>query len=91
MVTQTVHAPLKRGRRPSGVSADGKPQKTSEYPKLTIAMRPEVKARLEAASTLTKLPAWRIVDAALDHYLNAMPVEDRKAIDSMVSRMRIAE
>lgn len=77
----------KRGRRPSGVSPEGKPEKTSEYPKLTIAMRPEAKARLDAVSTLLKLPAWRILDAALDRYLEAMPVEDRRIIDSMATRM----
>lgn len=77
----------KRGRRPSGVSPEGKPEKTSEYPKLTIAMRPDSKARLDAVSTLVNLPAWRIVDAALDRYLEALPVEDRNAIDSMVNRM----
>lgn len=84
---ESKNTPAKRGRRPSGIGADGSPEKTSEYPKLTISMRPEVKARLDAVSTLTKLPAWRIVEAALDRYVEALAVEDRAAVRAMVARM----
>lgn len=88
MVTKVkAKPPVKRGRRPSDVNADGKPEKTSEYPKLTVSMRPEVKARLDAVSMLMKLPAWKIVEAALDCYVETVPPEDRRLIDGMVSRI----
>lgn len=76
-----------RGRPPAGTGEDGKPQLVSRYPKLTISMKPATKARLEAASTLSRLPAWRIVDEALGRYMETVSPEDRKAIESMARRM----
>lgn len=77
-----------RGRRPAGIGSNGQPEKTSQYPKLTIAMRPEVKSQLEAVAMLTKAPAWRIIETALQTHLHGLPIEDQKAIEGMVSRMR---
>jgi predicted DNA-binding protein len=82
-----VEQKRKRGRVPAGVGADGKPEMVSRYPKLSISMKPETKARLEAASTLTGLPAWRIIDQAVGTYLESVSPEDRKAIEGMARRM----
>lgn len=80
--------PTKRGRRPAGVSEEGKPEKVSEYPKLTVSMKPGTKARLEAYSTLSRQPAWRIVEDALKHYLETIPADDKWAVEGMVKRMQ---
>ncbi len=75
------------GRRPTGVSASGKPELVSNYPKLTISMKPASKARLEALSALTRQPAWRIVDEALKQYMETIPADDKWAIEGMAKRI----
>ena len=59
----------------------------SKYPKITISMQPTTKARLEAYSTLSSLPAWRIVEDALKQYLEMIPAEDKWAVEGMVKRI----
>ena len=88
-MAKPIQTPPKRkpGRIPVGVSADGKPELVSQYPKLTISMKPSMKAKLEAVSTLTRLPAWRIVDEALTTYLETVGPEDRKAVENMARRI----
>lgn len=70
-----------------GVGPDGTPEKVSHYPKMTVTMKPETKARLEAAATLRRLPAWRLIDEAFSHYMEGAAPDDRKAIEAMVRRM----
>ena len=59
----------------------------SRYPKLTISMRPATKARLEAYSTLSRQPAWRIVDDAVKQLLETIPAEDKWAVEGMAKRI----
>ena len=59
----------------------------SKYPKLTISMKPSTKARLEAYSTLSRMPAWRIVEDALKQYLEAIPADDKWAVEGMAKRI----
>ncbi len=59
----------------------------SNYPKLTISMKPITKAKLEAYSTLARQPAWRIVDDALKQYLEMIPPEDKWAVEGMAKRI----
>jgi predicted NAD/FAD-binding protein len=73
----------KMGRPPAGTAADGKPEKTSEYPKLTISIRPTTKAKLDAVAYLEKKPAWRIVDAGIRLYVERMPPEGRRRVDEI--------
>lgn len=89
MATKKQAAEVKRGRGrvPTGIGPDGAPEKVSLYPKMTVTMKPETKARLEAAATLTRLPAWRIIDEAFARYMDAAAAEDRKAIETMARRM----
>jgi hypothetical protein len=54
-----------RGRPPADADAKGRPRKTSEYPKLVAAIRPETKALLKRLSQETGKPVWRIVDEAI--------------------------
>ncbi len=80
--------PSRPGRPPAGVGENGKPERVSKYPKLTVSMKPATKARLEAYSTLTRQPAWRIIEAALNHYLESIPADDKWAVEGMVKRMQ---
>ena len=77
-----------RGRPPAGRSDSGSPELVSKYPKLTISMKPDTKARLEAYSTLTRRPSWRIVDEALRDFLENIPADDKWAVEGMAKRMR---
>lgn len=56
--------------------------------KLTISMRSETKARLEAMSTLTQQPVWRVVDDALSRAFEQLSPKDRHAVDTMANRIR---
>ena len=69
------------------MGADGTPEKTSLYPKTTLSMPRQTKARLEAVSTMKGLPAWRIVDEAITLFVARLPAEDRNVIEAMVKRM----
>ena len=62
-----ANTPRKRkpGRPPSDVGPNGKPRKSSEYPRMLLLVRPETKARLEKLSQATGRPIWRIVDEAV--------------------------
>jgi hypothetical protein len=53
------------GRPPADADSKGRPRKTSEYPKLVAAIRPETKALLKRLSRETRKPIWRIVDEAV--------------------------
>lgn len=57
-------------------------------PKLRISMRAETKAKLEAMSTLTQQPVWRVVDDALNSIFEQLAPKDRLAIDTMAKRIR---
>lgn len=71
------------GRPPAG--EDG--SFVSLYPKLTITMKTETKARLEALRSIQREPAWRIIDTALTEYFKALPLKDRKALDAIAERI----
>jgi hypothetical protein len=79
------------GRPPAGLSADGVPEKTSGYPKLSIAMKPSTKAMLETLSAMSRMPAWRLVDRALWAYVEGMPPDDRKALQLIAERVHAAQ
>jgi hypothetical protein len=76
----------KMGRPPAGTALDGKPEKTSEYPKLTVSIRPNTKAKLDAVSAIEKKSAWRIVDEGITLYVEGMPEEDRRMVDAIARR-----
>jgi hypothetical protein len=76
----------KMGRPPAGTAPDGKPEKTSEYPKLTVSIRPATKAKLDAVVAIEKKPAWRIVEDGIGLYVDEMPAEDRRMVDAIARR-----
>lgn len=79
---------LKRrtGRPPAGTGKDGKPEMTSQYPKLSITIRPSTKAALAAVSALENRPIWLIVEDSIRRYVEAMPAEDRRMVEAIVRR-----
>ena len=77
----------KRGRPPAAVDDKGVPEKTSEFPKLTISMRPKTKAMLDAIMALEKRSAWMVVEDALLEYRDRMRPADKAAVALIASRI----
>lgn len=59
----------------------------SEYPKMATYMPPALKSQLKAASLIQGIPAWKIINLALEQYLGAMPKADRAALDAVTERL----
>jgi len=79
--------PKKRmGRPPSGLGKDGEPERMADYPRLGITIRPHTRARLNAAATVESRPAWQIVDDSINQYVERMPAEDRRMVESIARR-----
>ena len=65
-----------RGRRPIGLHGE----KVSEYPQVMIRLPHQTKTTLDALSGLTGTPIWRLVDQAVDVYVQALPDAERKLL-----------
>jgi len=76
--------PRRRIGRPPAGAREG--EKVKDYPQLSIRVPDEVKARLQALSTVKARPQWRIIAAAIDCYLRERPVGERKLILDMVNK-----
>ncbi len=74
----------RRGRAPAGKQGEY----VSRYPNLSIQIEPSRKAQLSALSALTGLPAWRIVDQALELFMEKMPAEDQRALNVLAKRVQ---
>jgi predicted NAD/FAD-binding protein len=59
---------------------------TSKYPKLSIAIRPSVRASLTAVATLENRPIWLIVQDGISQYIQAMTPEDRSMVEAIARR-----
>jgi hypothetical protein len=68
------------------MSSDGKPEMTSKYPKLSISIRPSVKAALAAVSTLESRPVWLIVEDSINRYIETMRPADRHLVEAIARR-----
>jgi predicted DNA-binding protein len=73
----------KRGRPASG--PDG--AKVSKYPQLTVRLPVETKARLTTLSLLTATPVWKIIDSAVETFVQHLPEEERKLLGSVADRL----
>jgi predicted DNA-binding protein len=71
------------GRPPAGP----KGEKVSSYPQLTIRLPPETKAKLNTLSLLTGTPIWRVIDRAIDAYVQHLPDEERLLLGSLAERI----
>jgi len=85
----TQEAKRKRGRPRRGeMDAAGKPELISEYPKLAVYMRPDLKNQLTAAAVITGIPAWKLVNLAIEKYLREeLSRADRAALTVVADRV----
>lgn len=75
------------GRPAAAKDHKGLPEKTSEWPKLAVSVRPSTRSLVQALAMLERRAAWQIVEDALRQYAERLPVEDRKIVDGLVRRV----
>lgn len=73
----------KRGRPASGPGG----AKVSNYPQLTVRLPAETKARLTTLSLLTATPVWKIIETAVETYVQHLPDDERKLLGSIADRL----
>jgi hypothetical protein len=71
------------GRPPAGDAGE----EVQSYPRLSLWMKPALKAQLTALSSMTGQPAWRIIDQALSQHIKALPAADRRALEGLAQRV----
>jgi hypothetical protein len=68
-LTQCVKSgPRRPGRPPAGPGGE-----KVTYPQLTIRFPAETKAKLSTLSLLTAMPIWRLIDRAVEAYVQHLP------------------
>jgi len=72
-----------RGRPPSGPAGE----KVSDYPQLTVRLPAATKAKLSTLSLLTSNPIWRIIDRAVDVYVQNLPEPERTRLGDIAERL----
>jgi len=68
------------GRPPAGKQGE----KVSSYPPFTLRLPPDRKAELDALAFIRGLPAWQVVDEALQAHLRALPASERALVRKIV-------
>ena len=71
------------GRPPSGPAGE----RVSQYPQLTIRLPAETKAKLSTLSLLTGTPIWRLIDAAVDTYVQHLPEPEKSRLGEIADRL----
>jgi len=74
------------GRPPEGLGKKGEPERIRDYPKLLVTIRPAVRSRLKAMSSVEDRPAWQIVEDSLAMYFDHLPPDRRRAVQSATRR-----
>ena len=64
-----------------------KGEKVSTYPQLTVRLPVETKARLTTLSLLMATPVWKIIDTAVETFVQHLPDEERKLLGSVADRL----
>ncbi len=75
------------GRPPAGKGLEGQPEKTSQYPKLTVSIHPYTRATLEALTTIERKSARAVVDEAIGLYLQKMAPDDRRMVEAIAKKV----
>ncbi len=74
--------PARQGRPPVGPGG----QKVSDYPQVMIRLPRETKVTLDALSALTGTAIWRLIDQAIEHYVQHMPQAQRRLLVGVRAR-----
>ena len=73
----------KRGRPPAGPHGE----RVSDYPQTTVRLAAETRARLSTLSLLLAQPISRVIDHAIEVYVQNLPESERKILGPLVERL----
>ncbi len=77
-------ARTKIGRPPTAIGKDGKPlSKSADFGRLTISMRNETRAKLDALAAVEHRSAWEVVEDALCIYASKLGTSERKIVEAL--------
>jgi len=71
------------GRPPAGPGGEH----VSRYPQLTIRLPAETKAKLSTLSLLTGTPIWRLIDGAVETYVQHLPEPEKSRLGEIADRL----
>jgi hypothetical protein len=78
--------PVRIGRPPKGsVAQDGK-ESIRDYPKLACTIRPDTRRKLNAVAGVQQRAAWLVVEDAITSYIERLPAEDRRMVETIARR-----
>ena len=80
---QTSRRRTAPGRPPSGPGGE----RVSDYPQLTIRLPAATKAKLNTLSLLTGNPIWRLIDRAVEIYVQNLPEPERSRLGDIAERL----
>lgn len=67
--------------RPSAGARAG--ERVKDYPQLSVRVPPNIKARVEALSTLRQQAQWRIITDAIECYIRDLSPSERRRADAI--------
>ena len=73
----------KRGRPPAGPRGE----RVSDYPQTTVRLAAETRARLTTLSLLLAQPISRVIDHAIEVYVQHLPESEQKILGPLVERI----
>jgi predicted DNA-binding protein len=73
----------KRGRPPAGPQGE----RVSDYPQTTVRLAAETRARLSTLSLLLAQPISRVIDHAIEVYVQHLPESEQKILGPLVDRL----
>ena len=73
----------KRGRPPAGLHGE----RISDYPQTTVRLAAETRARLTTLSLLLAQPISRVIDHAIEVYMQHLPESEQKILGPLVERL----
>jgi len=76
----------RRGRPPQGLGKKGEPERIRDYPRRLFTMRPATLAKLHAISQHEERAEWRIIEDAVQLYLDQMEPDARRAAERLAKR-----
>ena len=73
----------KQGKKPGRPATGPGGVRVSDYPQVMIRLPQVTKATLDALSSVTGVPVWKLVDRAVQAYVGALPIKDQKLIGAV--------
>ena len=71
------------GRPPAGSGKKGEPDRIKDYPRLSLTVRPAVKAKLDVVAALERRPTWKVVEDGIELYIAQMNPTHRRAVEAV--------